>query len=214
MGLYHWAGVCDTTTTTTIMHAHAQGVNKASAVVCCLSCRWQHQASDSLTKVISCPTIEAAAAAAADVLGSCQQQHAASTAHPTQSAATGQDAEDAGTLLAQQPDVPVGAALSALLSILKWADGICAAGAVSSGGPASRHRRGSSSGGSMEAVGSSDGGGHGPRLAFNVVLDERQHGTQSLLHSGLSRLQGKGGAAWPWCVCVRCVLTSARQLMP
>jgi hypothetical protein len=72
-----------------------------------------------------------------------------------------------------------------LLSLLKWADSLCATAASADG----YHGRGSS------GSGSSGGGTEGlrgrPALSFDVVLDERQHGTQSLLHSGLSRLQGE-----------------------
>jgi hypothetical protein len=87
-------------------------------------------------------------------------------------AAAGSVGDIASLLGRHAAEAAAGPALTALLSILKWADGLCAAV-----GHAKR--------------GKSDGQGHGmPALSFNVILDERQHGTQSLLHSGLSRLQG------------------------
>jgi hypothetical protein len=75
--------------------------------------------------------------------------------------------------------------LTALLSILKWADGLAAANA-STAGAGNRLKRTSTGG--YERLPAP------PAVSFNVVLDERQHGTQSLLHSGLSRHQGVCGS--------------------
>lgn len=152
-----------------------------------LCCRWQHQASDNSTKAISCPTVDAAATAAAAVISSCTPAHhdPTSTAHPASAtaaaaaSAAAASADNVASLLGQQPveAAAAGPALTALLSILKWADGLCAVAGPAASGHGKRA--------------SSDGQGLGvPSLSFNVVLDERQHGTQSLLHSGLSRLQG------------------------
>lgn len=164
--------------------------------------RWQHQTNESLTKAISCPTVDTAASAAAAVIGSCQPPES-SAAHTSIGAtpATAAHAADAGSLLEAHPSAE-GPALLALLALLKWADSLCgadAAAVAASGG----HSRRSSSGSGWDSASSSDGyhGRIAPALSFNVVLDERQHGTQSLLHSGLSRLQGE-------CVCV-CLLTSS-----
>lgn len=151
-------------------------------VSACMStaCRWQHQTSDSLTKAISCPTVDAAAAAAAAVIGSCT----AGTAHAGSTSAAGlaATATDTGLLGQQPPEAAAGPVLTALLSILRWADVLGATTALAAAGSAPAQKR--SSAGPYER----------PRwpaaLCFNVVLDERQHGTQSLLHSGLSRLQG------------------------
>lgn len=155
-------------------------------------CRWQHQTSESLTKAISCPSVDAAAAAAAAVIGSCapsQQDGAAATSPlPAVTAPSLASQEPASSLLGSQP--PAGAegpVLTALLSMLKWADSVCAVAAPGSGG---HYKRGSSGSGGAGG-GSGEGQAGTPALSFSVVLDERQHGTQSLLHSGLSRLQGE-----------------------
>jgi hypothetical protein len=147
-------------------------------------CRWQHQTNESVTNAIPCPSVDAAAAAAAAVItSSTQPQQGASTAHPVSATAAAAGAQAPDSLLWQEPSAPAtGPALSALLSILKWADGLCGTRAAATG-----HHKRSSGGG--DGIGSQQ---LGPALSFNVVLDERQHGTQSLLHSGLSRLQGEG----------------------
>lgn len=72
--------------------------------------------------------------------------------------------------------------LTTLLSILRWADALGATTALAAAGPAPKQNRSGAVPYQRPKW--------PPALSFNVVLDERQHGTQSLLHSGLSRLQG------------------------
>jgi hypothetical protein len=157
--------------------------------------RWQHQASESMSRAISCPTVDAAAAAAATVIGSCmhasQHSPAAAAAKPEVSGASAQvpEASAAGGLLGSQAaDTACGPVLLTLLSLLHWADNLCHA----TGRASESWRHGGSSSRSSGSSSSSDDVRHRDNavLSFNVVLDERQHGTQSLLHSGLSRLQG------------------------
>lgn len=187
------------------------------------ACRWQHQASEGMTKAIHCPSVDAAAAAAATVISTCQPQQPQHDGPAAAAAAAHQptDTDTAASLIGAQrlSEAASGPALAALLSILKWADSF-AGGASASGSsrqvPASGHNRrssgGSGSSGLLEAgvggssVSGAGAGGQqqrgGPGLSFSVVLDERQHGTQSLLHSGLSRLQGK----MVWGQLLRCML--------
>jgi hypothetical protein len=156
-----------------------------------LSCRWQHQTNESVTNAIACPSLDAAATAAAAVISSSAQlQTDASTAHPAPAVAPAAGAQVPDSLLWQEPSAAAtGPALSALLSILKWSDGLCATRATGAG--TGQYKR-SSSGGIGSGGDGIAGQLLGPALSFGVVLDERQHGTQSLLHSGLSRLQGEG----------------------
>ena len=152
----------------------------------CLNFRWQHQTSESLTKAISCPSVDAAAAAAAAVIRSCSPPHqdTASAAGPAPTMQVTGPSDQATRLLGSQPAAAAaGPVLTVLLSLLKWVDSLCAVAAPGEG----YHGRGSSGSGGIEGLRGR------PPLSFDVVLDERQHGTQSLLHSGLSRLQGALG---------------------
>jgi hypothetical protein len=151
------------------------------------SMRWQHQVGQQLTSSISCPSVDAAVAAAAAVLATSStttQPAAAAGADSHNLAAAGPAAAPASLLGRPAAEGPL---LAVLMSILRWADQHCAAGTARIG----RHSSSSSSsGGSLQLD-----------LSFSVVLDERQHGTQSLLHPGLAKLQGGFVRGRGWALC-------------
>jgi sacsin len=156
-----------------------EGLSQATAEALGVrSMRWQHQEGQQLASSIGCCTAEEAASAAAALLGSVSTWQPEPAAQPA--TADGQQAPAPALSLLDSPAAAAaeGPAHAVLSSILRWADQLCAT-------EASRGRLRSSG----------DCGAGGPPVArrdvsFSVVLDERQHGTQSLLHAGLCKQQG------------------------
>lgn len=142
--------------------------------------RYQHEVNQQLTANIPCPSVNDAAAAAAVILASCSPAGTPAAGSTTGSTATNaaagesssssSDTQAASVTVSGMVGPPsndcTGAVSAVLLALLAWADQLKTADAAGDEG-------------SVRHVGS-----------MGVVLDERQHGTESLLHPGLAKLQG------------------------
>jgi hypothetical protein len=163
--------------------------NDTHDVCYCACCRYQHDVGQQLTISIACPGLEEAAATAAAVWNATagERSTTSSTSPTPQPVAAGAASGSAVSLTRDVPPESSGPVLSVLLALMAWADQLKTTEAVPQAAAA---------GGADCGSGSSAG----RFVGISVVLDERQHGTQSLLHPGLARLQGDCDSVCFWTV--------------